>query len=262
MSTSFETIRYEAAGHIATIALARLEVLNAMNSMCLLECAAALSLAVDNPAVRVVVIRGEGGRAFTAGADIREIARFGPVEMARYNRRWLAWFDALEACPKPVVASVEGWATGGGTEMTLACDFVVCADTARFGLSEINIGVIPGAGAAVRLTRWLGRLRAKALLMLGETLTGAEAVEWQLANTCVAPAELPAATRALADKLASKPPLALAAAKRCVNVAAEAALPVALEQELAEFLLLFATADQKEGMAAFLEKRAPQFMGY
>lgn len=255
------TIRYATDGPVATITLARPAVLNAMNSECLSECMGALAKARADMAVRVVVLRGEGTRAFTAGADIREIAGYGPAEMAIYNRRWIDWFEALEACPKPIVAAVAGWATGGGTEMTLACDFVVCADTARFGLAEINIGVVPGAGATVRLTRWMGRLRAKALLMLGETLTGDEAVEWQLANMCVPLDDLDDATAALAAKLAAKAPLALAAAKRCVNVAAEAALPIAIEHALNEFLLLFATEDQKEGMAAFLAKRTPNFRG-
>lgn len=258
---SFTTIRYETAKSVATITLARPEVLNAMNSACIAECLVALANAKADDEVRAIVIRGEGGRAFTAGADIREIAGHGPAEMAAYNRRWLDLFDALEACPKPVIASVEGWATGGGTEMSLACDFVICADTAKFGLAEINIGVIPGAGAAVRLTRWLGRLRAKEILMLGDVVPGRQAVEWHLANSCVPAADLAAETQALAARLAMKAPLALAAAKSCVNVGAEAAMPVALEYELREFLLLFATADQKEGMAAFLEKRSPNFIG-
>ena len=258
---TFGNLRYAVEGATATITLARPEVLNAIDSATLGELMAALAAAETDEAVRVVVVEGSGGRAFTSGADIREIARFGPREMAAYNRRWLDWFDAIEACPKPVVASVEGWAVGGGTEMSLACDFVVCADTARFGLAEINIGVIPGAGAAVRLTRWLGRLRAKQILMLGEAIPGEQAVAWQLANECVPAAKLREATWAWADKLASKAPLALAAAKRCVNVGAESAMPVALEHELAEFLLLFASDDQKEGMAAFLGKRPPEWRG-
>jgi enoyl-CoA hydratase/carnithine racemase len=255
------TILYDVTDAVATITLNRPAVLNAINSQCLEDCLAALAAAVTDATVRVVVIQGGGPRAFTAGADIREIAGYGPAQMAVYNRRWLDWFDAIERAPKPVIASVHGWATGGGTEMTLACDFVLCSDSARFGLAEINIGVIPGAGAAVRLTRWVGRLRAKELLMLGNTLSGPEAVAWQLANRCVADADLKAATQELARTLAAKPPLALAAAKACVNVGAEAAMPAALEFELEQFLRLFDSADQKEGMAAFLEKRPARFSG-
>jgi enoyl-CoA hydratase/carnithine racemase len=256
-----QTICFDIADRVATITLDRPQVLNAMNSACLIECSDALATAQANDSVRAIVICGSGGRAFTAGADIGEIANFGPSDMERYNRRWLDWFAAIEGCPKPVIASVEGWATGGGTEMTLACDFVLCTDTARFGLSEINIGVIPGAGAAVRLTRWVGRLRAKELLFLGRQLTGEEAVAWQLANRCVPAGQLREATVAFAAELAAKAPLALAAAKRSVNVAAESALPIAMEHELREFLILFASEDQKEGMAAFLEKRPAAFKG-
>jgi enoyl-CoA hydratase/carnithine racemase len=258
---NYATILYAVERAVATLTLNRPRVHNAIDSACLAELIAALRTAESDPAVRVVVIAGAGDKAFTSGADIREIAGYGPAEMAVYNRRWLDWFDAIEACPKPVIASVKGWATGGGTEMSLACDFVVAAESARFGLAEINIGVIPGAGAAVRLTRWLGRLRAKEILMLGELIDGAKAVEWHLANVCVPDDRLGEETAALAAKLASKAPLALAAAKRSVNVGSEAAMPVALEFELNEFLLLFASEDQKEGMAAFLEKRPPSYKG-
>lgn len=146
--------------------------------------------------------------------------------------------------------------------MSLACDFVLCSEEARFGLAEINIGVIPGAGAAVRLTRWVGRLKAKEILMLGKTMSGPEAVAAGLANRCVPTRDaLLADVRTLADDLASRAPLALAAAKASVNIAAEADQRTGIEHELNEFLRLFATDDQKEGMKAFLEKRPPVYTG-
>lgn len=259
--TEFSTIGVTINGAVARITIDRPQVLNAMNSLALTECLAALRQAEGDPAVRVLVLSGRGDRAFTAGADISEIARFGPAEMANYNQLWINWFAALEASRLVVIASVAGWATGGGTEMTLACDIVIAADTAKFGLAEINIGVIPGAGAAVRLTRWVGRLRAKQLLMTGDPISAAQAVEWHLATEMVPASELSIATDRWANRLSVKAPLALAAAKHCVNVAAEAELPNAISHELREFLLLFATADQKEGMAAFLEKRRPVFEG-
>jgi enoyl-CoA hydratase/carnithine racemase len=243
------------------ITLNRPHVLNAMNSEMIAALRSALSEAVASPEIRVVVFNGAGDRAFSAGADINELAPFGPAEAAAYNRNWLNFFREIELAPKPVIASVHGWATGGGTEMSLACDFVVCAEDARFGLSEINIGVIPGAGAAVRLTRWLGRLKSKEILMLGRPIDGRAAVDLELANMCVPRGELLDRTQALADELASKAPLALAAAKASVNVGAEASFDVALEYELREFLGLFHTRDQKEGMQAFLEKRPPRFQG-
>jgi enoyl-CoA hydratase/carnithine racemase len=211
--------------------------------------------------VRAVVIVGAGGKAFTAGADISEIAGYGPLEMRDYNRDWLDLFRAIELSSKPVIAAVNGWATGGGTEMSLACDFVLCTPETRFGLAEINIGVIPGAGAAVRLTRWVGRLKAKEILMLGRIIPGDEAVRLHMANECVPAGDLERVAQALADELADKAPLALSAAKASVNVGADSGFDAALEFELREFLMLFASEDQKEGMRAFLEKRRPVYRG-
>lgn len=258
---AYETILFEVRGPAAYLTLNRPDKLNAINAACVRELRHALEAARGDRAVRVVVIRGAGERAFTAGADIAELAGKTPFEMMDYNRQWLGLFDDIESLPKPVIAAVHGYATAGGTELSLACDVVLCAADARFGLAEINIGIIPGAGAAVRLTRWMGRLKAKEILMLGELIPGPEAVACGLANRCVPRAELAALTEAWVDKLAAKAPLALAAAKSSVNIGAEAALPVALQYELREFMLLFGTEDQAEGMSAFLEKREAKFRG-
>ena len=257
---SYETILVERQGPATVITFNRPRVHNAMNSQCLAECTAAVAAVEADAATRVLVLRG-GPKAFTAGADISEIQGKGPFEMLGYNRLWLRFFESLERLPKPVLASVHGHAMGGGTELSLACDLVLCSESARFGLAEINIGVIPGAGAAVRLTRWLGRAKAKEILMLGQLIPGREAAAMGLANRCVADEELWPETLRWVEALASKGPLALAAAKASVNVGAEASLPVAMEYELKEFLLLFGTQDQKEGMQAFLEKRKPRFEG-
>ncbi|MGE0094195.1 MAG: enoyl-CoA hydratase/isomerase family protein [Alphaproteobacteria bacterium] len=243
------------------LTLNRPKVHNAMNRALICATREAVLAASRDPSVRVIVFVGAGDKAFSAGADIREIAEYDSVQMAAYNRDWLDLFRAIERSPKPVIAGVKGWATGGGTELSLACDFVICSDTARFGLAEINIGVIPGAGAAVRLTRWVGRLKAKELLILGKLVSGQEAVELHLANKCVAQVDLLTTVSSLAEELASKAPLAVAAAKASVNVGAEAELDTAVEYELKEFLLLFESKDQREGMKAFLEKRLPKFQG-
>ena len=182
---NFETLLYEAGDGVAFVTLNRPKKLNAMNAQCIAEMRAVLAEIRGDDDVRVVVLRGAGERAFTAGADISELADKSAAEMEGYNREWLGLFDDIEGLSKPVIASVHGYATGGGTEMSLACDFVLSAEDCRFGLSEINIGVIPGAGAAVRLTRWMGRLKAKEILMLGEFVSGAEAVQCGLANRAV-----------------------------------------------------------------------------
>ena len=257
----YTTIECASEGSIAWIRLNRPTVHNAINTACLRELQVALDEARRDQAIRVIAIAGNGGKAFTAGADIAEMKDKSASEMLDYNRLWLDLLAAIEGVAKPVIASVHGFAVGGGTELSLACDFVVCSTEARFGLAEINIGVIPGAGAAVRLTRWVGRLKAKEILMLGRLIPGTEAVSLHLANECVEPASLEDRVRALAAELASKPPLALAAAKASVNTGGEMAQGDGMEYELARFLQLFDTEDQKEGMRAFLEKRAPRFEG-
>ena len=258
---SFETIEVETVDRVRFLTLNRPAVLNAMNRKCVLECTQAVREGELDAGVRVIVFRGAGERAFTAGADISEIQTFGPIDILEYNRDWLDLFRRIEICRKPVVAAVRGWATGGGTELSLACDFVLCGRSARFGLAEINIGVIPGAGAGVRLTRWLGRLKAKEMLMLGRLLEGEEAVAWEIANRCVPDEVLADAVNDLCTDLVRRAPLALAAAKASINIGSEASIDVAMEYELQEFARLFATKDQKEGMAAFLQKRKPVYQG-
>lgn len=246
---------------ILWITINRPKVLNAMSLSCVNEMIVAIEEANSNQNIRVIIICGSGERAFTSGADIKEIKNYSGTEMEPYNRRWIKLFSIIEKSPKPVIAAVNGFATGGGTEMSLACDFVVASDTAKFGLAEINIGVIPGAGAAVRLTRWVGRLKAKEILMLGRQITGHEAVAMGLANECVTSDQLKERAKEIADELSAKPPLALQAAKSCVNYISESEIDLAIDHELNEFLRLFWTEDQKEGMQAFLQKRKPIFTG-
>ena len=257
----FDTIKFEVTNSIGVLTLNRPEFHNAMNQKCLAECNEILEAIEDDDAIRVLIIKGAGEKAFTAGADLREFAAYGPEEAREANEAWLGFFNAIESLPIPVIAQVRGHAPGGGTELSLCCDFVICSTDAKFRLAEINIGVIPGAGAGVRLTRWMGRLKAKEILMLGDVISGEDAVLFGLANECVSGDLLDGKVQELADKLTKKPPLALAAAKSVVNVASESPMEVALEQQLEEFLKLFSSEDQKEGMNAFLEKREANFKG-
>ncbi len=254
-------ILMERDGPVATIVINRPDKLNAFTNEMLVAAKERLLECDANPEVRVVVIRGAGDRAFCTGADLAELAGSGPFEVRDSNRDWIDLFHAIETVKVPVVASVHGHCIAGGTELTLCCDLVVASQDATFGLAEARVGVIPGAGAAVRITRWVGRAIAKEILMLGEAWPAAEAHRIGLVNRLVARAELETATAELAGALAQRSPLALAAAKRAVNIGSEMDLDRGIEYVLQEFALLFAAGDQKEGMKAFLEKRSPRFEG-
>lgn len=257
----FNTVLYRTEGPVAIITLNRPQVLNAFNTEMLVETLDALRQADADGAVRVVIINGAGERAFCAGADLREIQDNGPREQAIYNQRWLDMYEQMERMRKPIIASVHGYAPAGGTELILACDLVVAAADAQLALTEINVGVFPGAGATIRLTRWVGRARAKEMLFTGQFLGAEQALQWGLVNRVVPRERLHEETMALAQTLAKKSPIALGAAKAAVNVGSEMDMEKGVQYALREFLLLFTTEDQKEGMRAFLEKREPRFSG-
>lgn len=258
---AYETILYDVQDRIAFITFNRPKVLNSFNTHMLNECIDALKRCRDDKEVRVVVFKGAGEKAFSAGADIAEIQDNGPFEQLVYNRLWIDMFYMIENIRKPMIASVHGYAPGGGTELSLCCDMVIAAENAKFALAEIKIGVIPGAGATVRLPRWVGKAKAMEILMTGEFIPAQEAHRIGLINHVVPTDQLETFTREFADKVASMSPLALAAAKASINIGAEMDRDRGIEYALQEFLLLFASKDQKEGMKAFVEKRRPVFTG-
>lgn len=257
----YETLLFEIKDRVAFITFNRPHVLNAFNTQLLHEGIDALERCQDDKDIRVVVFRGAGEKAFSAGADISEIQGNDPFQQLAYNQRWIKFFYLVENIRKPMIASVHGYAPGGGTEFSLCCDLVIASEDAKFALSEIKIGVIPGAGATIRLPRWVGKAKAMEMLMTGEFIDAKEAYRIGLINRMVSRADLEKATLELAQKLASRSPLALAAAKAAVNIGAEMDRDRGIEYALKEFLLLFASKDQKEGMQAFLEKREPVFKG-
>ncbi len=258
---NFETILVNEKNNVGYLTFNRPKKLNAINEKCLIESLEAIKIFDSSKNVRVIVIRGSGDKAFSAGADISELADATKEFIEPYNRKWLKLFDAIEDSPKPVIASVNGWATGGGTELSVCCDLVICADDSRFGLTEINIGVFPGAGASIRLTRHMGRLKAKQILMLGEFISAEKAIELGLANFLVRKPDLDIETQRIAEDLSLKAPLALTAIKKSINDGSEKEMKEALEFQLKQFIDLFSSKDQKEGMKAFLEKRKPNFSG-
>ena len=244
---------------VVLVTLDRPEVLNALDYRTLGELADALEALDGDESVRCVVITGAGDRAFAAGADIKEMADATPVTMSAANN--FARWERLKRVRVPLIAAVRGFALGGGCELAMACDIVVAADDATFGQPEIKLGIMPGAGGTQRLTRALGKARAMELILTGRTFTAREAYERGLVSEIVAREETLPAALALASEIASLPPLAVRAAKEAVNRAYELSLEAGLEFERRNFFMLFASDDQKEGMAAFVEKRKPAWKG-
>jgi len=254
-----EFVRLEVAEGIGTIRLER-PPMNALNSVVQEELRAAAHAATADDSVRAVVVYG-GEKVFAAGADIKEMAAMGYAEMAVRAGPLTSAFDAVARIPKPVVAAVTGYALGGGCELALACDWRVVAADAKLGQPEITLGVIPGAGGTQRLARLLGPAKAKELVMTGRFVTADEALAIGLADRVVPAAEVYETALALVRPFVTGPALALRAAKLAVDGGLDMDLATGLAWESQLFTALFATADKVEGMAAFVEKRKPDFTG-
>ena len=246
----------------ALVRLNRPKQLNALNGAVMDALCTALEELDRDDAVRAIVVTGNE-RAFAAGADIGEMAGASPIDMLITNR--IGQRDRIRRIAKPVIAAVNGWALGGGCELAMTLDLIVAGEGAKFGQPEISIGVIPGAGGTQRLTRAIGKGRAMEMILTGEPITAREAKAAGLVarvtqDELVVEDALALAAK-MAAKMATKSPIALRLAKEAVNAAFEMSLTDALAHERRLFYLLFASEDQKEGMAAFLEKRAPDFKG-
>jgi enoyl-CoA hydratase len=244
---------------VALVTLDRPDVLNALSFDLLDELAAALERLDLDPDCRAIVLTGSGSRAFAAGADIRELARQTPVSLLVENR--FAVWDRIWAIRTPLIAAVRGFALGGGCELAMSCDIIVAAQDASFGQPEINLGVMPGAGGTQRLTRAIGKARAMDLILTGRTIGAVEAERMGLVGRVVAPDETLDTAIELATRIAAQAPVAVLAAKESIKQADELPLSAGLQHERRAFYLLFASKDQGEGMAAFVEKRPPQWKG-
>jgi len=242
----------------ALLRLNRPKQLNALNGAVMDALCSELEALDRDDTVRAIVVTGNE-RAFAAGADIGEMANATPVEMLLTNR--IGQWDRIRRITKPVIAAVNGWALGGGCELAMTLDLIVAGEGAKFGQPEITIGVIPGAGGTQRLTRAIGKSKAMAMILTGESITAREAESAGLVAMVTQDELCVEDALALAAKIAEKSPIALRLAKEAVNAAHEMSLTDALAHERRLFYLLFASDDQKEGMAAFLEKRTPDFTG-
>jgi enoyl-CoA hydratase len=248
-------------GGVATVTINRPDALNALD----LDHAEALRVELERLAsdeeTRVVVLTGAGEKAFVAGADIKYMQALGVLEARRWGELGHACGRLLETMPKPTIAAINGYALGGGLELALACDLRVAASTAKLGQPEIDLGILPGWGGSMRLARTTTLGFAKSLIFSGRPVDAAEALEHGLVNAVFEPGELMEKTRELAEGLATKSPLALAYAKEALNLALQGDHRGNLEVEARLFAMMFSSEDQKEGMAAFVEKRAPRFSG-
>ncbi len=249
------------ADGVAVLALSRPDRLNALSTAVAADLHRAVDDVATNPAVRAIVVAGEG-KAFCAGADIAEFAELdGPAQFGDFIGRLTESLNALAECPKPSVAALHGLAFGGGLELALACDIRIADESARLGVPEIKLGLLPGAAGTARLPRMLPVPVARHMLLTGEPLTAGDAHRYGLVAKVVPAGQARPEARAQAADLAALPPLALAAAKRLL--AANHSIPesAAIELERQTVPMLFATADREEGVRAFLEKRAPRFAG-
>jgi enoyl-CoA hydratase len=254
----FVLVERQAEQRTALVRLNRPKQLNALNGAVMDALCTTLEDLDRDDEVRAIVVTGSE-RAFAAGADIGEMANATAVEMLRTNR--IGQWDRIRRITKPVIAAVNGWALGGGCELAMTLDLIVAGEGAKFGQPEINIGVIPGAGGTQRLTRAIGKSRAMRMILTGDTITAAEAERAGLVAAVTQDELVVEDALALAARIATKSPVALRLAKEAVNAAYEMSLTAALAHERRLFYLLFASDDQKEGMAAFLEKREPDFHG-
>ncbi|MCA9673591.1 MAG: enoyl-CoA hydratase/isomerase family protein [Kofleriaceae bacterium] len=266
--SDYENLTIEVDGPMALITIRREPQLNALSTTVLAELTTAVGELELVDDVRLVAITGAGDKAFVAGADIAEMQELSPILAERFAELGGALGDAIASATKPYVAAVHGFALGGGCELALACDFVYASPKAKFGQPEVKLGVIPGFGGTQRLARRCGVAKAKELCITGDTIDAAEALRIGLVDKLVTPAEgqaprdaLLAEVRALAERVAKNGPIAVSEVKRMMRVGTSIPLDAAIRLEQRTFGILFSTADQREGMAAFLAKRPAKFTG-
>ncbi len=256
----YKNILIDIKDTIAVLTFNRPEVLNAMNTETVKELGEAVTELEQNPAVNVIILTG-AGRAFIAGADIAELSTKSPEQARSYSELGHRVMHTIQNLKKPVIAAVNGYALGGGTEIVLCCDICIASDQARFGLPETLLGVIPGWGATQRAPRRMGTAVTKELIFTGEIIDAHKACAIGLINRVVPHDDFMDAVFEMAKKIAEQGPLALSLAKKVINAGMEKSLQEGCRLEIEAFCRLFTTDDQKEGMKAFLDKRKPLFTG-
>jgi enoyl-CoA hydratase/3-hydroxyacyl-CoA dehydrogenase len=261
-TVEFKEIMLRKEPPLAWIILNRPQRLNALTLTMLEELSRALDMLWDDKEVRVVIIRGAGDRAFSAGADVSSFA--GPLHtyyFFLYNRRFQEAVSKIERFPKPVIAAIDGYTLGGGLEIAMTCDFRIATEKSEFGQPEITLGILPGAGGTQRLIKLVGMAKAKELIMLGDRIKADEAYRIGLVNKVVPKERFEEEVRSFAMKLAQGPPIALTYAKYAINFGTQVPTDIGLMLESAFFSMAVNTKDAQEGVMAFLTKRRPEFKG-
>jgi enoyl-CoA hydratase len=257
-STEAQLILVSKEERVGLVQLNRPDALNALSPDLMKELVDALEAFDQDDSIGAIVLTG-GEKVFAAGADIKRMAEASAVDMLLMDQ--LARWDRIRKLHKPVIAAINGFALGGGCELAMMCDMIIAGENARFGQPEINIGVIPGAGGTQRLTRAVGKAKAMELILTGRQFSAQEAYEMGLINKVVPPEMTIEEAKTLAKTIAEKPPIAVRLAKDAILKAFDTTIEGGLDYERKLFYLLFASADQKEGMRAFIEKRSPVWQG-
>lgn len=259
--SEYVNLLLQSEGGIATVTINRPKALNALNSATLLELGQVVDKIAADKEIKAVILTGSGEKAFVAGADITEMQNLAALEGREFGQLGQKVFEKLENLPQPVIAAINGFALGGGCEMAMACDFRIASEKAKFGQPEVTLGITPGFAGTQRLPRLVGKGMAKELIYTGDVIDAAEAYRIGLVNKVVPAGELMATAQAIAAKIISRASVAVQLCKTAINRGLDVDLNTGVAYEAEVFGLCFATADQKEGMTAFVEKRKANFSG-
>jgi len=258
---SYQNLILNKEGFIATVTVNREKALNALNVDVLKEIHDCFSALSKDTEVRVVIVTGAGDKAFVAGADIASMSQMTPTDAIEFGKLGHAAMDAVDQCAKPVIAAVNGFCLGGGMELALSCDFIYASEKAKLGLPEVNLGLFPGWGGTQRLSRLVGKGRAKEMIFSAKIISVQEAFDAGIVNKICKPEELLNEVKAVAAEICKKSPMAVQLAKKTLSQGFDLPLAQGLDLEKNTFPKCFETEDLKEGLAAFLEKRPANFNG-